>query len=103
MARTHFEVGPAHAAFGGLHAGVLYSLMEATCLLALLGWLEDSERAVTHDLHASVVRRTPLGVRCQLTAKVIRRGRSLAFIDANAEVDGEIVATMRVTKSIIRG
>ncbi|MNT61416.1 Thioesterase superfamily protein [compost metagenome] len=101
-AQAHFDVGPEHLAFGGLHAGVLYSLMEATCLFSLLDSLDSSEHAVTHDLHASVMRPVPAGTRCELTAQVIRRGRMLAFIEAKAEVGGKVVAAVRVTKSIVK-
>ncbi|KJK24363.1 hypothetical protein UB46_10740 [Burkholderiaceae bacterium 16] len=65
-ARAHFDVGPEHLAFGRLHTGVLYSLMEATCLFSLLDSLESSVHAVTHDLHASVMRQVPAGLAMRL-------------------------------------
>ncbi|WP_042882818.1 PaaI family thioesterase [Cupriavidus necator] len=101
-ARAHFDVGPEHLAFGGLHAGVLYSLMEAACLFALLDSLDGSEHAVTHDLHASVMRSARIGERCDLIARVVRRGRTLAFVEARGEVGGKVIAAIQVTKSIVK-
>jgi acyl-coenzyme A thioesterase PaaI-like protein len=68
-AQAHFDVGPEHLAFGGLHAGVLSSLMEATRLFSLFDSLEPSEHAVTHDLHASVMFPVPAGLAMRLNCR----------------------------------
>lgn len=98
---THFPVTDDLAAFGGLHGGALYSLLDATCLLALLPLLGKSEHAVTHDLHVSVMRAAPVGSTVTITGRVVRRGKQLAFLEARAECDGKLVAAARVTKSIV--
>lgn len=100
MAHAAFDVMPHHLAFGGLHGGVLYALMDAVSMLALLPTLSPAQHAVTHDLHASMMRSVAPGARCRLSAQVIRQGRTLAFIEASARVDGAVVASARVTKSI---
>ncbi len=99
---THawFDVMPEHLAFGGLHGGVLYALMDAVAMLALLPTLTATQHAVTHDLHASMMRAVAPGARCRLSAHVVRQGRTLAFIEAGVRVDGAVVASARVTKSI---
>jgi len=100
VARAHFDATPEALAFGGLHGGVLYTLADAVCMLALLPSLDPSQHAVTHDLYVSVMRPVPAGARCELTARVLKLGRSLAFLEATAEVDNRIVASARITKSI---
>jgi len=99
-ALAHFDVGPNHSGFGNLHGGVIYVLFDATCMLALLPSLDASQHAVTHDLHVSMLRPVPVGARCRLEARVVKVGRSLAFMDAAALVDDRLVATARVTKSL---
>lgn len=100
VANAWFDVGPQLVAFGGLHGGVHYLLMDAVAMLALLPLLEPDQHAVTHDLHASVIRPVAPGARVRLCGRVVRRGRNLAFIDVTAQVDGEVVASARVTKSL---
>lgn len=98
---TRFAVTEDLGAFGGLHGGALYTLLDATCLLALLPLLGKSEHAVTHDLHVSVMRAAPVGSTVCITGRVVRRGKQLAFLEARAECDGKLVAAARVTKSIV--
>lgn len=100
-AHAHFDMGPQHLAFGGLHGGALYVLLDAVCLLALLPALAPGQHAVTHDLHISMMRPVAAGAHCQLTARVIKLGRSLAFLEASATVNGQVVASARITKSLI--
>ena len=98
---THFLVTPTLAAFGGLHGGALYALLDATCLLALGPLLGKTENAVTHDLHVSVMRTASAEAKVVLSGRVVRRGRQLAFLEARAESDGKLIAAARVTKSIV--
>ena len=100
MARAHFVVGAAHEAFGGTHGGALYALLDAVCMLALLPALPAGQHAVTHDLHVSMMRTVRPGARCDLEGQVVRIGRTLAFIEGVARVDGQVVASARVTKSL---
>jgi uncharacterized protein (TIGR00369 family) len=100
-ASAGFVVGPQHVAFGGLHGGVLYALMDAVGMLALLTRLAPEHHAVTHDLHVSVMRGAALGDRVVLAAQVARLGRSLAFVDVAARVGETVIATARVTKSVV--
>jgi acyl-coenzyme A thioesterase PaaI-like protein len=55
VAHARFDVQAHHLAFGGLHGGVLYALMDAVSMLALLPALAPAQHAVTHDLHASMM------------------------------------------------
>lgn len=100
-ASAGFEVGPQHVGFGTLHAGVLYALMDAVAMLALLTRLDPARHAVTHDLHVSVMRSAALGDRVVLEGRVARLGRSVAFVDVSARVGEVVIATARVTKSVV--
>ena len=101
-ATAHFYGTPALATFGDqVHGGALTSLCEVIGFLALAPQLTDDQHAVTHDLHMSFMRAVPVGVRCDLSARVVRSGRTLAFIDVHAQAEGKVVASARITKSII--
>ncbi len=41
------------------------------------------------------------GMQVQLTGSVVRRGRSIVFLRAEATVDGVVVAAGQVTKTLI--
>lgn len=56
VAKSHFDAAPILAAFDGqLHGGVLSVLFEAAAFLALAPLLNDTQHAVTHDLHISLM------------------------------------------------
>lgn len=101
-ARFDMTVG-AHSANprGALHGGVIYALCDVAAYAALLSLLADDEDAVTHDLHVSLLRPAQTGERVQFSAQVLRRGRSLAFIDAQALRGDTVLASARVTKSLL--
>jgi uncharacterized protein (TIGR00369 family) len=84
-----------------LHGGVVTALLDVAAYLALLPHLSAEEAAVTHDVSASLMKGAGRGARIEVTGRVVRRGRSLAFIQAEATVDGDVVATGQVTKSIL--
>jgi uncharacterized protein (TIGR00369 family) len=88
---------------GLLHAGVIYTLMDVACFLALIGSLGDDEHAVTHDLTVSLLRPVSPDKRVDIAGSVLRRGRAVAFLRAEATVDGQLVAAAQVTKSVVRG
>lgn len=98
---AHFFADGRKTAFMGLHAGVLYSLLDVNALLAAAPQLGDAEHAVTHDIHVSFMKGVPTGARCDLKARVMRKGRTLVFIESLAEVDGKLVASAQITKSIV--
>jgi uncharacterized protein (TIGR00369 family) len=87
---------------GVLHGGVVTALLDVACYLALLPELADDENAVTHDVTASLMRPVARGAQVQLVGVVVRRGRSIAFLRAEARVAGGVVASAQVTKSIVR-
>jgi uncharacterized protein (TIGR00369 family) len=84
-----------------LHGGVVTTLLDTACYLALLPHLSDAEHAVTHDLTVSLIRPVAAGTRVDITGTVLRRGRAVAFLRAEATVDDDLVAAAQVTKSVV--
>ena len=94
--------GPAQNQAAMLHGGVVYTLLDVASFLALLPHLSDDEHAVTHDLTVSLLRPVTAGKRVDVRGTVLRRGRAVSFMRAEATVEGEIVAAAQVTKSVVR-
>jgi uncharacterized protein (TIGR00369 family) len=94
--------GPAQNQAAVLHGGVVYTLLDVASFLALLPRLGDDEHAVTHDLTVQLLRPVAADKRVDITGTVLRRGRAVAFMRAEATVDGEVVAAAQVTKSVVR-
>ena len=92
---------PAQNQAAVLHGGVVYTLMDVAAFLALLPSLSDAEHAVTHDLTVSLLRPVSADARVDVTGTVLRRGRAVAFMRAEATVDGQVVAAAQVTKSVV--
>jgi uncharacterized protein (TIGR00369 family) len=92
---------PAQNQAAVLHGGVVYTLMDVASFLALLPSLADAEHAVTHDLTVSLLRPVAADARVDVTGTVLRRGRAVAFMRAEATVDGQVVAAAQVTKSVV--
>lgn len=106
-ARVRFDVTPLIAGPSGmLHGGALYALMDTACYFALAPLLEGQD-AVSHDVHFSVVRPVDAGSTLEVTTRVERKGRTVAFMRAEArrltEGDGEnpLVGLGTVTKTIL--
>lgn len=97
-----FEVtGNAQNNVGILHGGVVSALLDVASYLALLPELGPGEGAVTHAMTVSLLRGVAAGSRVELRGTVLRRGRTLAFLRAEATVDDVLVASAQLTKSIL--
>ena len=85
-----------------LHGGIVTALLDVACYLALVPALGPDENAVTHDVSASLMRPVPRGAQVRVVGEVVRRGRSIVFLRAQATVDGAVVAAGQVTKTMVR-
>ena len=86
---------------GMLHGGVLYTLCDVCAYAGLLSVLDDQSEAVTHDLHVSVMGAMAAGATGRIRSRVVRMGRRVVFIDAEVMSEDRIIATARITKSLI--
>lgn len=84
-----------------VHGGIIAALLDVASYLAILPVLAPAQNAVTHDLKASLMRPVPHDAEVRLVGTVLRCGRTLAFLRADATVDGVLVATGQVTKSLV--
>ncbi|CAB4879128.1 MAG: PaaI family thioesterase [Actinobacteria bacterium] len=87
---------------GQLNGGVLSVILDAVAYLALEPSLAENEDAVSHDLHISMLKGVMSGQTVHLKGDLVQRGRRVAFVNAEARADGRLVATARITKTIIQ-
>jgi uncharacterized protein (TIGR00369 family) len=86
---------------GILHGGVVYLLCDVCAYGGLVSMLDDDTEAVTHDIHVSVMKSAREGDRVTFTSEVVRFGRTICFIDVKAAVGDQVIASARITKSIL--
>jgi len=86
---------------GVLHGGILAALLDVASYLAVLPSLALGENAVTHDISTSLMRSVPADSRLEVAGTVVRRGRSLVFLRAEATLGEAVVAIGQVTKSVV--
>lgn len=77
------------------------ALLDVACYLALLPGLAGDEAAVTHDISASLLRPVDEASELRITGTLIRRGRSTAFLRAEAYEGDAVVAIGQITKTIL--
>lgn len=100
-ARARCHVIPEVVNIGGvLHGGVIYAVMDIAAFCAAVTVIPPKHNAATADISVQVLRATPPGAVLELTAEVRKLGKRLVFVDAEATLDGEVVALARVTKSV---
>lgn len=86
---------------GRLNGGALSVILDAVAYLALEPSLAENEDAVSHDLHISMLRSVATGETVHLKGELVQRGKRVAFVNAEARVEGRLVATARITKTIL--
>ena len=86
---------------GKVHGGTLCTLLDVTAYLAVLPSLDPSQTAVTHNMNASFFGSCSPGDEILFEAKVMHRGRTLAFVQSDARVGDRRIASATVCKSVI--
>ena len=82
-----------HAAIGALHGGILASILDTACSVAVV--TATGESVFTVDMRVDYLRPATADV-YTIRARVVRLGRSLATVDAEVEAaDGQKVACAR--------
>lgn len=83
--KTQFKVTPDIDNLGHtLHGGVLYSMLDATSMLAVIPMLDSSEYALTSSFNASLMSTAPLDCWVEIEASVVKAGRNLIFSQSDA-------------------
>jgi uncharacterized protein (TIGR00369 family) len=86
---------------GSLHAGALYALLDVVGYLAAMPSFERGQTATTHTINVSLMRPVAEGAELELEGRVLKRGRSLIFVQSEARVGDKEVALATVCKSIV--
>jgi len=86
---------------GVLHGGIIYVLCDVCSYAGLLSILSPEKEAFTHDISISIIRAAKLGDVVKIKSHIVKLGKTLCFADATATVSGDIIATARVTKSLV--
>jgi acyl-coenzyme A thioesterase PaaI-like protein len=86
---------------GHLNGTELYGLLDCTAFLAAATTLGIDEAAVTHDAHVSMLGTAPMGEDVTFEAKLMKRGRTTAFIRVDATSGGKPIALATITKTIL--
>jgi len=86
---------------GVYHGGAIYVLCDVCAYSGLLSLIDNHTEAVTHDIHVSVMQSAKLGDEIEFSSKVVKLGKRICFIDVKAKLADQVIATARVTKSII--
>jgi acyl-coenzyme A thioesterase PaaI-like protein len=87
--------------WGTLNGGVLNSLVEVSAFYALLPDLGPDELPVTNDIFLQHVRPLP-NAEYELTGKLLRKGRTMAWLESTAWVEGKECTFARLTKTLTR-
>ena len=85
-----------------LNGGVLISLVEVSAFYALLPELQPNELPGTNDIFLQHVRPLP-NAEYELTGKLLRRGKTMAWLESTAWVGGKECTFARLTKTLIVG
>ncbi len=87
--------------WGTLNGGVVNALVEQPTYLALLTLLKEGEFPMTNDAFIQHMRPLPGDAEYTLRSTVLRRGKSMAWINTDVFANGALVSTARITKTIL--
>jgi acyl-coenzyme A thioesterase PaaI-like protein len=87
--------------YGRTHAAFYYTFLDVVCYCAALSVLPHDQSATTADMHSSLMSGTQVGDRVRFEGHILKRGRNLIFLTADATCDGKLVAQARITKFVL--
>ena len=88
---------------GLLHGGIVSALLDVAAFVALRPTLSDGQHAVTHAISVQLLRPVGPGAEVHFEGEVLQLGRQVAFLRAEARVEGAVVAVAQITKSRVGG
>ena len=86
---------------GMMHGGLLYALADVCAYIALLSVLDEGQSGVTHQINFQVMRPVSLGDEISLVSELIKRGRTLTFLETRGYVNNKLVISATITKSMV--
>ena len=86
---------------GYLHGGATFSLMDTAMGAALHPMLDASEAGVTLEIQINYLRRVTTGL-LECEARVLRRGKRVAFFEADVRCEGKVVAHATGSYAIVK-
>lgn len=86
---------------GDVQGGFLAAMLDDALGPALVATLGDGEWAPTTDLHVQFLKPVKPG-ELRASARIVRRGRDVAFLAGELRAKGEVVATATATAMIRR-
>jgi uncharacterized protein (TIGR00369 family) len=89
--------------WGTLNGSVMNGLLELPSFVALLPALERGELPVTSDIFIQHLRGLPGDAEYVLEGRVLRRGKGMAWTEAQACVAGRAHSLARITKTLVAG
>lgn len=101
MAEVRLPVSEAVRNFGGsLHGGAIATLVDDAGTLAIITADRQARPGVSTDLNVTFLAPAPLGGAVIARARVLKAGRTLAFVtvEIRREADSVLVAEGRMTK-----
>jgi uncharacterized protein (TIGR00369 family) len=87
--------------WGTLNGGVVNVLVEHPTYLALLTLLKEAEFPMTSDVFIQHLRPLPGDAEYTLRSTVIRRGKTMAWVNTDVFANDVLVSTARITKTIL--
>lgn len=91
----HFHPG------GVVHGGIAFSLADSSMAMALISTLDPGYGASTVESKISYLEAVREGV-MESEAHIVRRGKRIAFMEAQITRDGQLVATATATFAIVK-
>lgn len=88
--------------WGTMNGCVLNSLVEISAFYALLTELGPEELPITNDIFLQHVRPLPADADYELTGQILRKGKTMAWLEATVLVDGKPCTYARLTKTLVR-
>ena len=99
--RAHIDVHDNLFHPGGIvHGGVAYSLADSSMAMAVIASLESGQNCSTIEMKISYMKPVVRG-RMVSTARTIRQGRRIAFMEATVTCGDELIAMATATFAII--
>ncbi|MBL6751608.1 MAG: PaaI family thioesterase [Nevskia sp.] len=86
---------------GGVHGGMLSTVLDVAAGVAAFSLLPPTQTAATVDFHVQVMRAPAAQREIELLARVVKPGRTFFFCEAQALSEGRLCASARITKAVL--